>query len=77
MPDKDLVGAGGRKMEEAKLMKTKSGNGFKILVHNEWLYTSSREMEMLLDGAAAVVTFRKIAGGSSQEYGAREAGRLA
>ncbi len=64
-------------MEEAKLMKTKSGNGFKILVQNEWLYTSSREMEMLLEGASAVVSFRKIAGRSSQEYGGREAGRLA
>jgi hypothetical protein len=35
-------------MKQIKLMKTKAGNGYKILADNEWVYASSKNVERLL-----------------------------
>ncbi len=53
-------------MKEVKLMKTKAGNGFKVLVDGQWVYTNAREMQRFLDGEISVVTFRTL---QSQDVG--------
>ena len=47
-------------MKEAKLMRTKSGNGYKIFVDREWLYAKGNEVERFLNGEITVVTFRTL-----------------
>ena len=61
-------------MKEIKLMKTKAGNGFKIIVENEWYYTNNRDVQRFFDGEIPVVTFRKLH--SEQNVGEREVQKI-
>jgi len=45
---------------EATFCPTKAGNGFKIIVDNEWFYTSKYELFRVLNRKAAACKFRKI-----------------
>jgi phosphotransferase system IIB component len=45
---------------EAKLMKTKKGNGFKIVVGDEWVYASKTALEKMLNDESGVCTFKPI-----------------
>ena len=44
----------------AILRKTHSGNGVKVLVNGEWLYTSIVNVEQVLQGDAESCDFGKI-----------------
>jgi hypothetical protein len=48
------------KMANVKLFKTKAGKGFKIVVGDEWFYTSIPELMKLVEGAAKACPFRSI-----------------
>ena len=47
-------------MANIKLCKTKAGKGFKIVVGDEWFYTSKYEMYRLLKDEANACNFRTI-----------------
>jgi len=47
-------------MANVKLCRTKAGRGFKIVVGEEWFYTSIPELMKLVEGAAKACTFRSI-----------------
>jgi hypothetical protein len=47
-------------VKEVRLMPTKAGNGFKIIVGEKWLYTSKKALYDMLDGELTVVSFREI-----------------
>lgn len=47
-------------MANVKLCRTKAGKGFKIVVGEEWFYTSIPELIKLVEGAAKACTFRSI-----------------
>lgn len=47
-------------IQQAKLMPTKNGNGYKIVVGEKWLYASRDAFERMLDGDLPSVTFREI-----------------
>ena len=47
-------------MANIKLCKTKAGKGFKIVVGDEWFYTSKYEMFRLLNDEANACNFRTI-----------------
>lgn len=45
-------------MENIKLMKTKAGKGYKIVVNGKWAYTSAQEHAAMEANKAAACTFR-------------------
>ncbi len=47
-------------IREVRLMPTKTGNGFKIVVSEKWLYTSKKALYEMLDGESTVVSFKEI-----------------
>lgn len=47
-------------MGNVKLCKTKAGRGFKVVIDDEWFYTSKYEMYRLMNDEATACDFRKI-----------------
>lgn len=47
-------------MVSVKLCKTKAGKGFKVVVDDEWFYTSKYEMYRLMNDEVSACNFRKI-----------------
>ena len=47
-------------MQNIKLMKTKAGKGFKLVVNDKWVYTSKAEFFKMLKEEANACTFRPI-----------------
>jgi len=47
-------------IKEVRLMPTKAGNGFKVVVGEKWLYTSKKALYGMLDGETTAVRFREI-----------------
>lgn len=45
-------------MANIKLMKTKAGKGFKLVVNGEWFYTSLGEVYKMLGNKANAANFR-------------------
>jgi len=43
-----------------KLMPTKAGNGYKIVVDGVWFYTSVGEISKMIGGKIAACQFRQI-----------------
>lgn len=44
----------------ATFCPTKAGNGFKIIVDDEWLYTSKKFLKKVINGKAKSCQFRSI-----------------
>jgi len=47
-------------IREVRLMPSRAGNGFKIVVGEKWLYTSKKALYEMLDGEITKVSFREI-----------------
>ncbi len=47
-------------MQNIKLMKTKAGKGFKLVVGNQWVYTSKFEFFKMLSNKSNACIFRPI-----------------
>lgn len=47
-------------MQNVKLMKTKAGKGFKLVVDGKWVYTSRVEFFKMLSNKANACIFRPI-----------------
>lgn len=47
-------------MQSIKLMKTKAGKGFKLVVDDKWVYTSKAEFFKMLNDHANACLFRPI-----------------
>ncbi len=43
-----------------KLMRTKAGKGFKLVVEDKWFYTSATKLQEMLDGERSSCNFRVI-----------------
>ncbi len=53
---------------EAKLMKTKKGNGFKIIVGDMWVYAKRNDLYKMLNDNIGTCTFREIEGDGYLEH---------
>jgi hypothetical protein len=43
-----------------KLMRTKAGRGFKLVVDDKWFYASAAKLQAMLDGERSSCNFRVI-----------------
>ena len=57
----------------AKVMKTNTGNGYKLVLNGKWLYCSKTKVEEMITGETKTCTFREIeegdyTGGAKNEH---------
>ena len=54
-----------------KLMPTKAGKGYKLVVGEKWFYTSKPELAEMLEGESNACDFRTIEEGSPSPFQGR------